>query len=240
MYNSDIPTRAELPSSRQLFRSTVIAFAAALAILVTIVLPSEYAVDPTGVGKMLNLREMGEIRQQLADEAEADRQANANTPVTNLAIGEQRMVSIERQLKEIRQLLATRQDTATQAAIEEQIAVLPQVIAPQPVAPSGWQDDISITLQPGEGVEYKLVMEQGKTAEFEWTANGGVLNFDTHGDGDGNSISYERGRAVPEQSGTLEAAFSGNHGWFWRNRSEEPVTLTLRTKGNYVELKRTA
>ena len=62
MYNSDIPTHAELPSSAQLIKSTIIAIAAAIVILVTIVLPSEYAIDPTGVGKMLNLTEMGEIK----------------------------------------------------------------------------------------------------------------------------------------------------------------------------------
>ena len=74
MYNSDIPTRAELPTSRQLIKSTIVAIVSATVILVTIVLPSEYAIDPTGVGKVLNLTEMGEIKQQLAEEVEADRQ----------------------------------------------------------------------------------------------------------------------------------------------------------------------
>ena len=76
MYNTDIPARAELPSTRQLIKSTIAALVAAMVILVTIVLPSEYAVDPTGVGKILNLTEMGEIKQQLDAEAEADRQAS--------------------------------------------------------------------------------------------------------------------------------------------------------------------
>ncbi|MER9107977.1 transmembrane anchor protein, partial [Mesorhizobium sp. M0848] len=73
MYNTDIPTRAELPTSMQLLRSTVIAILAAAAILVTIVLPAEYAIDPTGVGRALELTEMGEIKTQLAEEAEHDR-----------------------------------------------------------------------------------------------------------------------------------------------------------------------
>ena len=73
MYNSDIPARAELPSSRQLVKSTITAIVAAAAILVTIVLPSEYAIDPTGVGGVLGLTEMGEIKSQLSKEAEADR-----------------------------------------------------------------------------------------------------------------------------------------------------------------------
>lgn len=74
MYNNDIPTRAELPSSAQLIKSTILAIAAAIVILVTVILPAEYAIDPTGIGRALKLTEMGEIKKQLAAEAEADRQ----------------------------------------------------------------------------------------------------------------------------------------------------------------------
>lgn len=65
-----------------------------------------------------------------------------------------------------------------------------------------------------------------------------VLNYDTHGDGGGQSVSYEQGRGVPEQERELDAAFTGNHGWFWRNRTNADVTVTLRTTGAYSEMKR--
>jgi hypothetical protein len=100
-----------------------------------------------------------------------------------------------------------------------------------------WRDEVSYTLNPGEGIEVKLAMEEGQVARFAWTANGSVVNFDLHGDGGGQSISYEQGRAVPEASGDLTAAFTGNHGWFWRNRTEAPVTVTLRTGGDYAEMR---
>jgi hypothetical protein len=100
-----------------------------------------------------------------------------------------------------------------------------------------WRDEVSYTLSPGEGIEVKLVMEEGQVARFEWTANGSVVNFDLHGDGGGQNISYEQGRAVPGAAGDLTAAFTGNHGWFWRNRTEEPVTVTLRTGGEYAEVR---
>ncbi|HHW2549767.1 TPA: transmembrane anchor protein, partial [Pseudomonas aeruginosa] len=51
MYNVSKPTLDDLPSSKQLLRSTLIALVAAIAILVGIVLPSEYAIDPTGIGR---------------------------------------------------------------------------------------------------------------------------------------------------------------------------------------------
>ena len=81
MYNSDLPTRAELPSSKQLLRSTVIAIAVATLLLLTVVLPSEYGIDPTGVGRVLGLTKMGEIKTALAAEAEKDRAAQASQPL---------------------------------------------------------------------------------------------------------------------------------------------------------------
>ena len=48
MYNSDLPTRAELPTSAQLVRSTLVAAGVAAVLLVTVVLPAEYGIDPTG------------------------------------------------------------------------------------------------------------------------------------------------------------------------------------------------
>jgi hypothetical protein len=42
---------------------------------------------------------------------------------------------------------------------------------------------------------------------------------------------------VPEKTGERVAAFTGNHGWFWRNRTDAPVTLTLRTSGEYSEMR---
>lgn len=72
MYNSDLPSRADLPSTKQLVSSTLLAAGVAVVILVTAVLPAEYAIDPTGAGRVLGLTQMGEIKQQLSAEAEAE------------------------------------------------------------------------------------------------------------------------------------------------------------------------
>jgi hypothetical protein len=73
MNNAPKPRPEDLPSRASLFRSSIIAGISAAAILVTVVLPAEYAIDPTGVGRVLGLTEMGEIKRELAEEAEADR-----------------------------------------------------------------------------------------------------------------------------------------------------------------------
>ena len=73
MLNAQRPNLDDLPTARQLWRSTATAAGAAALILVTVVWPSEYRIDPTGIGGVLGLAEMGEIKAQLAEEAEADR-----------------------------------------------------------------------------------------------------------------------------------------------------------------------
>ena len=88
MFNTSLPTVNELPSTRKLVRSTVIAILVAVALLVTVVMPSEYAIDPTGVGRTLGLTQMGELKIILAQEALADAaplQPAAPTPAPQVA-----------------------------------------------------------------------------------------------------------------------------------------------------------
>ncbi|PLC47884.1 hypothetical protein CR159_21145 [Pollutimonas subterranea] len=230
MYNTDLPRRAELPTSEQLKRSTIIAAIAALVILVTVVLPSEYAIDPTRIGRVLGLTEMGEIKTQLAAESAADaaadtaaREVTQQPPAPVVASNATPTVS---------------QAPQPPAPVAQASGAPSNTQASAAPAQTGRSDEISITLKPGQGAEIKLVMAAGAKANFSWTANGAVVNYDTHGDGGGRSISYEKGRGVAKDEGVLDAAFDGNHGWFWRNRTESDVTVTLRTNGDYAELKR--
>ncbi len=201
MFNTERPSLEELPSSAQLIRSTVIAGASAVAILVTVVLPAEYGIDPTGVGRVLGLQEMGEIKSQLADEAEADRklesqdQSSLLNDVFGLFVG-----SAHAQEAEV------------------------------------WQDETSFILTPGESAEWKLVMEEGATAEYRMVVTGGRVNFDLHGHGGGRSITYEKGRGSTGAEGTIEAAFAGEHGWFWRNRDSGDVSVMVQVRGDYSEI----
>lgn len=227
MYNSDMPSRADLPTSSQLLRSTIIAIGVAGALLVTVVLPAEYGVDPTRIGRVLGLTEMGEIKQQLAEEAELDA-AMAEQSAQQGSIAE----TSQQQLAEMAEAPAPAQDMAVEESPTETTA------APSPDA-NAWTDETVLVLGPGEAAEIKLVMQAGATANFEWTAEHGHLNSALHGDGTaGEAISYRNGRAETSHAGDLVAEFDGSHGWFWRNRSGETVTLTLKTRGEYSELKR--
>jgi hypothetical protein len=205
MYNAHKPDLDQLPSSKQLLKSTGIAAGVAVALLVTVVMPAEYGVDPTGIGRVIGLTEMGEIKSQLAEEAEMDRQM--------LETGEQSSL--------LDDLFGLFVGSAHAQATET------------------WTDTFSFTLEPGQGVEWKIVMEEGAIAEYAWAAEGGVVNYDLHGDGSGQSISYEDGRGQAADDGAIRAAFTGNHGWFWRNRDRQDVTVTVYLRGDYSELKKT-
>ena len=205
MYNSDTPSQAELPSSNQLIKSTILAAIAAIVILFTVVLPAEYGIDPTGVGKLLRLTEMGQVKQQLAEEAAADAAGLLTTETPDV-------------------------DNVTEKAVNA-------TIADTTVTNGQWRDEIPFTLTPGEGTEIKLKMSEGDKANYSWAVTGGEVNFDTHGDALGKAISYEKGRGVASDEGVLEAAFTGNHGWFWRNRGDSDVQVVLRTRGDYSTIK---
>ncbi|MDL0430372.1 hypothetical protein QPM17_04510 [Marinobacter sp. TBZ242] len=229
MYNTDIPNREELPGTAKLIRSTIIAAIVAVVLLVTVVMPAEYSLDPTGVGRLLGLTEMGEIKEQLAEEAAADEAAQL------VAV----QPSAEQQGSDVAESVVTEPVREEASAPEVEVATVEEQPASEPTtAESRWQDEVRVVLTPGEGTEFKLTMEEGAVARFSWESEGGPINYDTHGNGSGQSISYEKGRGVPEDEGELVAAFTGNHGWFFRNRNDNDITLVLRTGGEYGQLKK--
>lgn len=204
MFNTQKPSLEELPSSAQLLRSTILAAISALAILVVVVLPAEYGIDPTGAGRVLGLTEMGEIKSELAEEAERDRQSDARTGNRP-------------------EFLAGLFELFIGKAHAQQ--------------PDAWTDRVEFTLQPGETHEAKLTMQKGDIAEYRMVVEGGRVNFDLHAHGGGNSITYEKGRGSTGAEGKIVAAFTGDHGWFWRNRNDQSLTVTMDIRGNYSALK---
>lgn len=202
MFNSNIPSNREVPSTGKLIKSTILAAITAGVLLVTVVMPAEYGIDPTGVGNAIGLKRMGEIKTLLAEEAAQD------------------------------------------ATKDAQIAVVVEDVQPEPqaameAAPTQ-SHEMSVTLAPDEGTEIKVVMLKGAKVDYVWETNGGKANFDVHADSKELDIdyhNYSKGSDVKSE-GTLVAAFDGSHGWFWRNRTKEQLTITIKTNGEYSSIKR--
>lgn len=210
MYNTDLPTRAELPDTARLLRSTAVAALIAAGLLITAVLPAEYGIDPTGIGRVLGLTKMGEIKTALSTEATAEQAAPA----------------------------APKPQATVPAAPP---AAMPPA-SPAKETASGQQHTMTVRLKPGQGAEIKLAMRKDASVRYEWTTEGGPVNYDTHGDTVNAPKDfyhgYGKGRNTTRDTGTLQAAFDGTHGWFWRNRTNAEVTVTLKTNGDYQEIKR--
>lgn len=184
-----------LPTLKQLFKATGIALLAAGALLITTVLPSEFGIDPTGIGKAMGLTVMS------ATSAEAAKLPNNMAPAVPVV------------------------QTATETVAKSDIPLR--------------SDEMSLTLQPNEGSEIKATMRKGEQFVYDWAVEGGSVNVDMHGEkpnaGD-KFTSYWKGQQLSGDKGTFVAPFDGTHGWFWRNRGDKPVTVTIKASGFYEKL----
>lgn len=190
-----------LPSAQSLYKATIVALVAAVAVLTVAVLPAEYGVDPTGLGARLGLASMSA--------------AAAETPESVAA------------------------ETLDPASSGATVSVLDAV----------WKSDVeyrtdeqTVELGPKEGAEIKAVMRPNDRFVFSWTAEGGSVFFDMHGEEanarNGEFTSYWKGRDQNSGRGSFTAPFAGTHGWYWENRSDKPVIVRVKTSGYYEKLYR--
>lgn len=182
-------------SRQQLLRSTLIALGVAAAILVTVVWPAEYGIDPTGAGRVLGLTAMGESKIKAAGwEA-----AQANVGVTEVMHSHPRKYFSGR---------------------------------------------IEIEVEPAEELEYKATLARGEPLLYSWDVQGGPVYFEFHGEPtegewpEGFYQSYEIGERSTGERGSFVAPFTGQHGWYWRNLSDAPITIVLQASGYYTRLGR--
>ena len=96
-------------------------------------------------------------------------------------------------------------------------------------------DAVSYTLAPNEFVEYKYRIDEGAPMLYSWRATAPV-EFDFHTEPQNtessDSISFDLGEAE-SGLGSYVAPFDGLHGWYWKNTTGEPVTVTLSSTGFY-------
>ncbi len=101
-------------------------------------------------------------------------------------------------------------------------------------------DEMTIELPPHSGQEIKAHMNAGDSFVFEWRSSGGPVKVDMHGEHpdapDGEFTSYWAERELQGAKGDFTAPFEGTHGWYWRNKGDTPVTITVRTTGFYKDL----
>jgi hypothetical protein len=215
-----IAPQADVPSLKKLLAATGIALLVAAAILIAVVLPAEYGIDPLGTGRALRLTDLAKATEQPA------RPAPAAT---------QRASAIE--------------TTTESATINPVLEPSPTGDAPTVKNAFIAQrrpfqfDSREITLAPGEGMEIKYNMRKGAGLTYSWTASA-TLFYEFHGEPDVKpagkegtdyyeSYDLDDKKGKTESHGTFLAPSTGVHGWFWENKSDKPVNLKLVSAGFY-------
>ena len=102
-------------------------------------------------------------------------------------------------------------------------------------------ETVMVEIGANEQMEYKLQMIEGMSVVYSWQTDGGALYSDFHAD-PFNDLNDEPVRYAEEFDirggrGGLTAGYSGNHGWFWRNDNDTPVTIELDVRGFYTGMK---
>lgn len=207
-----------LPSTAKLLKATAIAIAVAGVLLVTIVMPAEYGIDPTGVGAKLGLTTLAAI-----DADDGDSEATPPAP-SNAAPS-----------ADIQARNAGEAAKATDAfGLNEKQTFATQALAPIVAVDKAMRtDSMTVTLAPGKGTEVKMLLNAGEGVVYRWTADADVA-IDMHGERPtvkGPWTSYSVEAAQSSAAGTFTAPFDGTHGWYWENRSTTPVTVTVDVTG---------
>lgn len=196
MFNSQRPNIDDLPTNAQLLKATGFALVTAGALLVTVILPSEYAIDPTGAGRVLGFTEMGEIKAQLAEEAAADALlADAEQSDTGEMAATQEAASAA----EVAQAAATRSD------------VMELTLAP------GEGAEIKAVMADGESLRYEWSVTGG---HVNYDTHADAPGIDYHGYGKGRESTGESGTLVAAFDG------SHGWFWRNRSAGTVTVTLT--------------
>lgn len=210
-----ITANQPLPSTGRLLRATFVATAVAAVLLVTTVLPAEYGVDPTGIGRTLGLTKLAETS------ADSD-------PVATAAVS-----SIN---SDANQTLAEKAKAAFGENKGQALDAAATSLTTGPIR----TDTLTVTLAPGKGAEVKAHLKQGAGAVYRWKATGEVA-VDMHGerpDVKGAWTSYSVEAAQSEAEGTFIAPFDGTHGWYWQNRGTTPVDVSVEVIGFQADLYR--
>ena len=213
MNETDDQESQSAPSQGNLLKGALLALVAAAVVTVLFVLPAEFGVDPTGIGAKLGLLDLAETTESAEDGA-----ASAGSTVVE----------------------------GTWPGIPEEFDFYEPEILGDPYsrtqAAKFRSDTITIELDVGEQTEYKAIMKQGEAFVYHWKLDKGIVYTDFHADPGENAaaagypdryyIRYAESE-TGEHSGSLVAPFTGNHGWYWLNIEEEPITITLEVHGYY-------
>ena len=99
------------------------------------------------------------------------------------------------------------------------------------------KDTVEVLVPAGKGVEYKFQLKQYQKMTYQWQTDGASLYLDLHGEPTGDTTGYYESYTIAtakEMSGQFTTPFAGVHGWYWQNKTDKDIKITLTTEGAYL------
>lgn len=199
--------------TKKIIKATIVALIIGIILLVTAVLPAEYGIDPTGTGKMLGFSKLYQPVEK--------------TDITNsVQVVEQpshRILKLENggSAPEVE-----RPSEANNPAPDKQFEER--------------EDSIQISIPAGGDIEYKINMLKYGRVKYEWVTDNGTVFFDFHGEvkqaNPSDNVYYESYTVAYSNNmiGNFLSPFEGKHGWYFKNKSETDINISIRLKGQYA------
>lgn len=194
----------------QILKATLAALILGTLLFVAAVLPAEYGSDPLGTGKLLGFSRLYQPDDPISMTGGSVPPAYSPLKLEELGSGPDVPLPKE----------------ARNPAPERQL--------------ESRQDSVTIVIPAGKGLEYKMNVLKYGTVKYEWVTDQGVLYFDFHGEvkeaNPGKDVFFESYTAAYSNNmiGTFLAPFEGRHGWYFKNKGEKDVVVSLRLNGQYT------
>src|SRR5690554_2630695 len=199
----------EPPSGKRLAVSAAIAAGAAAVALVGFVLPAEYGIDPLGIGRALGLTALSEPTPTRTFE------------IVDVVGGNERVIEV------------------TIPDYGEPVP-LPNPAVHQAHRQAARSETLEIEIPPEQETEVKLVLRTAQAALYSWSTDRGTVYSDFHGHtpeaGPNFFVRYIEHQETSGGHGSLVAPFDGEHGWYWLNYNDFPVTITLTVSGFFDDI----
>jgi hypothetical protein len=197
------------PTGKRLALSAAVAAVAAAVVLVAFVLPAEYGIDPLGIGGALGLTALSESTE------------TRTIQIVDVVGGNEQVVEAE--IPDFGEPVP-----------------LPNPAVHQDEPAPARSDTVEVTIPPEEETEVKLLLQTSKAVLYSWKVDRGTIYSDFHGHtpdaGPNFFVRYIEHQETEGGNGSLVAPFEGEHGWYWLNYNEFPVTVTLTVSGYYDDI----
>lgn len=210
MSENNSNNEVEAPSASNLLKATTATIIGAFILLVLVVLPAEYGVDPTGFGNLTGLGDLAEEPYEIVE-------------FTDIIGGNEVIREVEIPLFGDPVPLPNPSVFQDQAEEAQSMSMTIELGAFE-------QTEIKTVLDEGKVIIYDWQVVDDKLVYFDF--HGHEESF-----GPEFFVRYkERQEGLNKSSGSLTAPFYGEHGWLFFNINEEPISITLNVTGYYNEI----